>query len=151
MTRNGKIARLPREIRDELNQRLDDGAQGKDLVEWLNSLADVKEILSGEFGGEPISEQNLSRWKQGGFPDWQRQQERREAVSRLVEMKEAQEQALHYALSPIEAARRRPMLAMAHGGGPEGAKIADYILEVEKRYSQPIIPLSNPPIPEGGS
>ena len=35
MTRNGKIARLPREIRDELNRRLDDGGQGKDLVEWL--------------------------------------------------------------------------------------------------------------------
>ena len=93
MTRKGKIARLPREIRDELNQRLDDGAQGKDLVEWLNGLADVKKVLSSDFGGQPIIEQNLSQWKQGGFPDWQRQQERREAVSRLVEISDDLEAA----------------------------------------------------------
>ena len=32
MTRNGKIARLPRLIRDELNRRLRDGELGKDVV-----------------------------------------------------------------------------------------------------------------------
>lgn len=44
MTRNGKIARLPREIREELNRRLDDGEQGVRLVEWLNGLPEVKRI-----------------------------------------------------------------------------------------------------------
>jgi hypothetical protein len=40
MTRNGKIVRLPRSIREELNRRLDNGEQGKALVEWLNSPGD---------------------------------------------------------------------------------------------------------------
>jgi hypothetical protein len=38
MTRTGKIARLPRELRDELNRRLREGEPGIRLVEWLNSL-----------------------------------------------------------------------------------------------------------------
>jgi len=33
MTRNGKIARLPAALREELNQRLLDGEQGKPWVE----------------------------------------------------------------------------------------------------------------------
>jgi len=32
MTRVGKIARLPREIREQLNRRLQDGEPGKRLV-----------------------------------------------------------------------------------------------------------------------
>jgi hypothetical protein len=45
MTRNGKIARLPAAIREELNQRLLEGEQGKPLVAWLNGLPKVKESL----------------------------------------------------------------------------------------------------------
>jgi len=37
VTRNGKIARLPRAVRQELNRRLDEGEQGKKLVAWLNA------------------------------------------------------------------------------------------------------------------
>ena len=40
-TRNGKIARLTRSIREELKQRLNDGEQGKTLVAWLNSNCTV--------------------------------------------------------------------------------------------------------------
>jgi len=35
--RNGKIARIPLEIREQLNCRLADGEPGNRLVEWLNS------------------------------------------------------------------------------------------------------------------
>jgi len=85
MTRTGKIARLPRHIRDELNVRLDDGEQGKSLVQWLNSLDEVKTILASYFAGRPINEQNLSDWKQGGFLDWQHHQEACDGVRRLIE------------------------------------------------------------------
>src|ERR1035438_7957478 len=51
MTRVGKIARLPREIREQLNHRLQDGEIGKRLVDWLNSLPEVKAVLAGEFNG----------------------------------------------------------------------------------------------------
>lgn len=75
MTRNGKIARLPRNIRDELNRRLDDGEQGVQLLEWLNGLPEVKQILDSEFDGRPINEVNFTRWKNGGFLEWQTQKE----------------------------------------------------------------------------
>jgi hypothetical protein len=75
MTGNGKIARLPRKIRDQLNRRLDDGESGVRLVEWLNALPEVQQVLKSEFGGRPISEQNLSEWKQRGFREWLRHQE----------------------------------------------------------------------------
>ena len=70
MTRNGKIARLPRQVRDELNRRLRDGQKGSQLVVWLNALPKVKAALAKDFGGRPLSEQNVSQWKQGGYQDW---------------------------------------------------------------------------------
>lgn len=85
MTRNGKIARLPRAIRDELNRRLDEGEPGRRLVEWLNALPAVQTVLAADFGGRPVNEQNLSDWKLGGFEDWRRHQEARAWVAQLVE------------------------------------------------------------------
>ena len=70
MTRTGKIARLPREIRDQLNQRLNDGQPGQRLLAWLNSLPEVQRVLAADFDGRPLSEQNLSQWKAGGYEDW---------------------------------------------------------------------------------
>jgi signal transduction histidine kinase len=85
ITRNGKIARLPRAIRQELNRRLDDGEQGKKLVAWLNGLPEVQAVVAAEFGGKPIREQNLSEWKQRAYRDWVAQQQAREVVERLNE------------------------------------------------------------------
>ena len=84
MTRNGKIARLPRHIRDELNRRLDNGEPGVRLLEWLNSLPEVQEIIKTLFDNHPISDSNLTEWKQGGFLDWQAQ---RESLADLRELK----------------------------------------------------------------
>ena len=84
MTRNGKIARLPSSLRDELNRRMRDGEPGKTLVDWLNSQPAVQEVLEKEFGGRAISEQNLSEWKQGGYEDWLRHQETRTLVQELA-------------------------------------------------------------------
>jgi len=84
-TRNGKIARLPLHVRENLNRRLQDGQQGKKLVAWLNSLPEVRSVIQAEFGGRPVREQNLSEWKQGGYRDWLALQEAREATARLDE------------------------------------------------------------------
>lgn len=75
MTRTGKIARLPRRLREELNHRLDDGEQGATLVAWLNAHEAVRRVLDRDFGGRPITEQNLSDWRQGGFIEWQKHQD----------------------------------------------------------------------------
>ena len=84
MTRTGKIARLPREVRDQLNRRLCDGEPGSQLDIWLNALPESQAVLAREFAGRPISEQNLSEWKRGGYGDWlakkERAEERREQI-----------------------------------------------------------------------
>ena len=85
MTRTGKIARLPRYLRDSLNQRLHDGESGKKLAAWLNSLPAVKDVLEEYFNEVPISEQNLSEWKQGGYQDWVKHEESLAWVRQLTE------------------------------------------------------------------
>ena len=55
MARNGKIARLPREFREEVNRRLQDGEPGGSLLAWLNPLPGVQAVLAREFGGCRIS------------------------------------------------------------------------------------------------
>ena len=84
MTRNGKIARLPREIRDELNRRLQSGEQGGPLLVWLNGLPQVAQVLAQDFGGVVISKQNLCEWRAGGFAEWQARQETLEQARELA-------------------------------------------------------------------
>jgi hypothetical protein len=83
MARNGKIARLPREIRDELNHRLQDGEPGGSLLAWLNGLPVVAGLLARDFGGSPISKQNLCEWRAGGFAEWQA---RRDTLTQACEL-----------------------------------------------------------------
>jgi hypothetical protein len=71
MAATGKIARLPRIIRDELNRRLEDGEPGTQLVAWLNAREDVQAIMAEHFGGRPINKPNLTAWREGGFRAWQ--------------------------------------------------------------------------------
>src|SRR5438034_1048840 len=77
-TRIGKIARLPKEIREQLNQRLENGELGTALIMWLNTLPEVQKILAEQFAGQAIRAQNLSQWKNGGYQDWLRHQLLRE-------------------------------------------------------------------------
>lgn len=98
MTRNGKIARLPKAIRDRLNQQILDGVPGKDLVNWLNGINEVVDILVQKFNTDRITEQNLSEWKQGGYQDWLKHQERRDWVRRLSD--EAEDVAEDSGLMP---------------------------------------------------
>ncbi|MEI7819473.1 MAG: hypothetical protein WCK55_01045 [Verrucomicrobiota bacterium] len=140
MTRLGKIARLPRQIREELNRRLSDGEVGKRLVHWLNTLPEVQAVLAAEFGRRPINEQNLSDWKQGGFEDWLRHQEARAWVQSLAE----EEDALRAESGSIPLAERltAPVLvglgrllrdAPATSGGPEQGRV---LLGVAQQLAQ---------------
>jgi len=60
MTRQGKIARLPHPIPEQINQRLQNGEEGKQIAEWFNTLPEVTSLMAGEFDGQPINENNLS-------------------------------------------------------------------------------------------
>ena len=75
MTPKGKIARLPRPLRDELNRRLAAQDDGSAILDWLNAAPDVKDLLARDFAGEPVSPQNLHEWRQSGFVEWQTRQD----------------------------------------------------------------------------
>ena len=84
-THRGKIGRLPTELREQVNRRLEAGQRGAILVAWLNGLPEVQAILVDEFDGKPIREQNLSDWRKYGFKEWRR---RREATAMAAEIGE---------------------------------------------------------------
>jgi hypothetical protein len=85
MTRNGKIARLPVDIRQQINKRLYEGQEARQVIQWLNALPEVQAVLAAEFKGEPILPCNLSRWKCGGYQCWLEEQNAREAAAVLIE------------------------------------------------------------------
>jgi hypothetical protein len=54
----GKIARLPKTVRDQINLLLEDGVSYPDIIQRLGDP------------GKHLSVMNLSRWKNGGHKDW---------------------------------------------------------------------------------
>lgn len=84
MGRRGKIARLPREIREQVNHKLDEGQFGDQIMAWLNALPETQAVLAAEFDGRPIIKQNLSEWRTGGYREWRIGQEAMEAMRRLA-------------------------------------------------------------------
>jgi Protein of unknown function (DUF3486) len=113
MARQGKIARLPQALREELNRRLLDGESGARILPWLNALPEVIKLLEEDFEGLRINDQNLSDWRLGGYEDWLRRRDRLEATKEMA----------GYAVK----------LAKANGGNiSEGASaiLAGQILEV---------------------
>jgi hypothetical protein len=115
MTRTGKIARLPRDIRNQLNRRIADGEPGSRLVEWLNTLEPVRHALAQDFGGREISEQNLSEWKQGGYQEWLARQETlacaRELAGDAEELADAVDGSLTEHLAVVLSARYAALVA----------------------------------------
>src|ERR1700760_1078291 len=83
--RCGKIARLPKDIRLQLNQHLADNISSRHILAWLNALPAVHQLLTAHFAGQPITKQNLSVWKQGGYRDWERSQEVRRRLRTSLE------------------------------------------------------------------
>jgi len=109
VTPNGKIARLPRDIRDQLNRRLDDGEPGNRLVEWLNSLPEVQTAQSPKSDGNPLSKEDLSEWEASGYRDWLAQQAALEQVRQVsadaAELAQAGEGALTDTLAQFLSAQ----------------------------------------------
>ena len=62
----GKIASLTYEVREELCNRMRDGARGPALLKWLAEVAPEKRI----------SANNLSNWRLGGYKTWLSHQDR---------------------------------------------------------------------------
>src|SRR5215471_11757908 len=108
--RNGKIARLPQQIREQLNQRLDDGESSETLLPWLNSLPKTQAVLAKHFASRPIQKQNLSEWRQGGFREWQT---RCQAANLLHEIHDDHSLA-HQSLAKLSAAKLARWLSIQY-------------------------------------
>ena len=81
--RRGKIALLAQPVREEVNRRLERGEIADSILDWLNGLPETQELLQQRFDGQPISPQNLSRWRQGGYRVWLQHQEDRAEIQAL--------------------------------------------------------------------
>ena len=88
-----KIGRLPFAIRNELNERIRDGAQGAEILDWLNGLKETKRILRemGSASGRAasaaaINAQNLTDWRSSGYKDWLDDQKDADRIRRLAEV-----------------------------------------------------------------
>lgn len=82
--RRGKIARLPLRIRTETNRRIRDGQSGTEILAWLNALPETNTILTEQFEGVPVSPQNLSEWRDGGYVEWLDHQDKTDRIRSLA-------------------------------------------------------------------
>lgn len=83
--RRGKIARLPKAIRDALNARLLDGQTGGQILPWLNALPEVQASMAALWGGRPVDDGALSSWRLGGYRDWLAERRKVEQLQALSE------------------------------------------------------------------
>jgi hypothetical protein len=67
--RTGKIARLPAEIREEVNEMISAGVEYPHIADWL-----------AEHGHPGFIPMNISRWRDGGYEEWLKHQERLEQM-----------------------------------------------------------------------
>jgi hypothetical protein len=85
MSRIGKIARLPHDIREQLNRRLQDGQSGPEILHWVNELPPCRQMLAQKFGSRPIDENNLYEWRHGGYEEWLYHEDRRDLLQSRFE------------------------------------------------------------------
>jgi hypothetical protein len=130
-TRIGKIGRLPKSIREELGRRIEDGVPGTEIVEWLNTQPDVLAVLARYFEGRPVTEQNLSDWRQSGHMDWVRLQEARIWAGRLTEQAEGvDEMTGDNHLTDVLA------MTLAVQIGQAGSQLVEQSADVEERWER---------------
>lgn|SRR3990167_1907362 len=63
--RTGKIARAPFEVRTRVNELMRDGATAAKIIAFLDSKG-----IAG------LNHQNVTNWREGGYQDWLKEQER---------------------------------------------------------------------------
>jgi len=72
--RRSKIARLPRPIRDQVNEFLDDSTEYQRILDWLQ-----------EQGHSGFEMYHITRWKETGYLDWLARHEHADALEAKLE------------------------------------------------------------------
>ena len=94
-TRKSKIARLPFNIREQLNHQIMDNVPAKDILSWLNTDPMVRHYMERLFQNRYITEQNLSEWRQDAYQEWL------DYRSCVEDVRDLSEQAARAALTDI--------------------------------------------------
>ena len=79
-----KIGRLSFKLRNELCERIRDGATGDSILLWLNATPEWRRAKP-DFGGKDVNSQNLSEWRQTGYKDWLRNQGDADQMRKMTE------------------------------------------------------------------
>src|SRR5687767_1835136 len=73
--RHGKVARLPKAVREQVNLQLDEGKSYPEIIDWLTT------------NGHPdFNPENIRQWKEGGFEDWLKHQDQLSEFEKLREL-----------------------------------------------------------------
>lgn len=124
--RQGKIARLPASVREEVNLRLLNGEPASKILPWLNAKEEVLRVLDEHFGEEPVSPQNLSDWRRGGYQDWLARRQRIEDLRTLAQFSQQLGAAAGGSLAEGAAAiAGGRILELLEAGLPTGAADAE--------------------------
>lgn len=109
-----KIFGLPFAIREELNRRLLNGQRGPEILPWLNQHRPE--------GMSEINADNLSTWRNSGYPDWLEEQNRLDMIRQNAERVRREldaggtspldEASLQIAAALADLARKNPEDAM---------------------------------------
>ena len=98
-----KSPRLPRDVREELNERLERSEKSPQLLAWLNALKEVKEVLRDAFAGVPISKQNLMEIREEDLEKSKRSREKSvKPTETRVTAKRARKTRPHNVDKPLE-------------------------------------------------
>lgn len=119
-TPKGKIARLPAKTREAVNRRLYDGETAPQILGWLNTQPEVVKACETHFGGELVTPQNLSAWRQGGYQVWLQQREEIESTKTLAKFAADLAEAAGVSIgSATKAVAGGKILARLQGMGEE--------------------------------
>lgn len=77
-----KIGRLPWKFRNELNERILDGAVGADILSWLNNSPEMTAVRAATNCAD-VNAQNLTDWRGSGYKDWLDERDHTDHIARL--------------------------------------------------------------------
>lgn len=86
MGRTGKIARLPKPMRDSVSRLLSDGRSVADIIATLEAEGFGAEWLAKNGFSDDWNDQNFTNWRQGGYLEWERNQHRLDEIRMRKEM-----------------------------------------------------------------
>lgn len=117
--RKGKIAALPKAVREELCERLLDGQLAPEILPWVNGLPDIRARLAERWPDLPeITDGNVSEWRSGGYRDWLQDRKVMEMAQLCDRMADAAGQPPESLLRKVYTGRMLEMMETLEASDP---------------------------------